>query len=288
MDPHHSREPSASSSARFPEAPAPWVLRGEGYWFITSLFGQSTPSITPVYYDPLEAQAAKHGSAPGAFKGGLSMAVVMRYKESPVGAYDELLIVPGAFTTPKFDKDTQNLTVARTYVSTLPSVYNGRRNWNVAKHLAKFEFKKGPNGAQEIRVYPLIPSSPGDDTTFSDKPCFAASATPSWLPILPYYDTGLSPFNLNLVQPPIEASPYAEIDGLVGSPHWTKLLPVYHGKVKTFTPRGLLDGNEYSDNVYFPKISPWSTGIYWPDCTLDFPVPRTLTEEEAPNLDKPL
>ncbi|KAG9053131.1 hypothetical protein FS842_008627 [Serendipita sp. 407] len=279
MDHDHNPSTTANPPSRFPEAPAPWILKGEAYWFITSVFGRSTPSITPSYFDLLEAQSAKLATEPGAFKGGVGMAVVMRYTESPVGAYDELLIVPGAFTSPKFDKDKENIRITRIYVSTLASLYNGRKNWNTAKHLAKFEFMKGPSGTV-IRVFPLVPLSPEDTTTFSDQPCFAASVTLSWMPAIPY-DTRITPFTLDIVQPPIEASPQAEINGLVGTDHWTKFLPVYKGKVKTFTSKGLLEGDEYGDDVYFPKFSPWRIGVHWPECLIDFPASKTLTEETS-------
>ena len=66
-------------------APAPWTLRGDAWWFILSVFGQSTDKIDASYHDPLEASAAKIAQEPGNFKGGIGLAVVVRYTDTPVG-----------------------------------------------------------------------------------------------------------------------------------------------------------------------------------------------------------
>jgi len=70
----------------------------------------------------------------GKFLGGLGMLQLIRYTESPVGPYDELLIVPGTFA---YEKETiegervkvekkRNLRITRIYVSQKATCWNGR------------------------------------------------------------------------------------------------------------------------------------------------------------------
>lgn len=207
--------------------------------------------------------------------------MVLRYTESPVGPYDELLIIPGAFDSPPFSDDKENPRVTRIYVSTLASVINGRKNWNTPKHLARFEFTEQKDGTRDVRVYPLTPSSPGDNETYSAKPCFAARITPSWFvpaPAIPFH-TKFLPFTVDLVQPPLEQSEHADKDGLVGTNVWQKMLPSFSGKIKLVRMVGLLEGEKYGDGVDFPNIRPWKTGIYWPDVTIEFPESQKWKDE---------
>ena len=101
------------------EVPSPWDLDGNAYWFLYTN-SASTP-LSEGHYDPHEKIAAD--GSEGVFKGGLASVLVYRYKNSPVGPYDELLIVPGKFTNPI--NGEEHLRISRIYVSTEASVYNG-------------------------------------------------------------------------------------------------------------------------------------------------------------------
>ena len=111
----------------------------------------------------------------------------------------------------------------------------GRRNWNVPKHLAKFTFTPSETvtGGTEIRIYAPTHIDGQQDTIFNVKPFFAALVQPSMLPIpaLPLNLT-YSPMSLVLVQPPLEQSDSVEKDGLVGTKRWCSILPNFEGKVK--------------------------------------------------------
>ena len=114
----------------------------------------------------------------------------------------------------------------------------GRRNWNVPKHLARFEFVPSPTNpkATEVRIYaPLNESTPGapsdDPIAFAERPFFAALLTPGSLPAIPY-NVKYSPFDLVLVQPPLEESPTAGLDGLVSASTWKSILPGFKGSIK--------------------------------------------------------
>jgi hypothetical protein len=61
--------------------------------------------------------------------GGLGMIQVIRYTESPVGPYDELVIVPGGFEWEDAKKiKKRNVRVTRIYVSQKETCWNGRKS----------------------------------------------------------------------------------------------------------------------------------------------------------------
>lgn len=85
-------------------------------------------------YSPLEAHSP---FSDGKFIGGLANVQVIRYTESPVGPYDELIVVPGKFEYHVDSKledgnlkqvTKQNLRVTRIYVSQEATCWNGRNS----------------------------------------------------------------------------------------------------------------------------------------------------------------
>lgn len=58
----------------------------------------------------------------------MTNAVFVRYEESPVGPYDELMISPDGFANP-YEKATTGR-ITNIYVSSRESVWNGRKNWS--------------------------------------------------------------------------------------------------------------------------------------------------------------
>lgn len=76
--------------------------------------------------------------------GGLQTVVLVRYDEAPGGPYDELILIPGAFTSPHTGK--KELRITNIYVSTNTSAFNGRRNWSAssAVRYRKRSYRPGP------------------------------------------------------------------------------------------------------------------------------------------------
>jgi hypothetical protein len=64
------------------------------------------------------------------WKGGLTSVVLVRYEDSPVGPYDELIMVADGFINP-YEKGTSGR-ITNIYVSTRQSVWNGRINWSIS------------------------------------------------------------------------------------------------------------------------------------------------------------
>lgn len=155
-------------------------------------------------YDPLEASAPGFADAKlaGEFRGGLGMIMVVRYLDTPTGPYDELLIIPGAFSVPGKPAKTTLKRISRIYVSQRDTCYNGRLNWNIPKHLARFVFSSPSSSNPQsltISVYP--PDSTGS------MPFFSATLTPfRWIPAIPF-STRYLPISTTLAQPPLPAAP---------------------------------------------------------------------------------
>ncbi|CAF1362267.1 unnamed protein product [Rotaria sp. Silwood1] len=105
------------------DAPAPWTLNGQ----VAYLFVHGSRSIQESFNenpDPIRSP----------FRGGIGGMLLVRYTDSPVGPYDELLFFPGCY---QFG-DTTYYRISQIYVSSMDSVINGRRNWSVPKKLARF------------------------------------------------------------------------------------------------------------------------------------------------------
>ena len=75
-------------------------------------------------YDSLTAGTLDQQS--NDFKGGIGMVQVIQYHDSPVGPYNELLIIPGNFKVPGGEaKGKRKLRISRIYVDSEVSCYNG-------------------------------------------------------------------------------------------------------------------------------------------------------------------
>jgi hypothetical protein len=118
--------------------PAPWKLKGTIYVFFFWTGKDAVEQNRDFMYSPLEAgsaYAAPEGSQP---LGGASTVQIIRYTESPVGPYDELILVPGfhEYTVDADGKKGQeprrikkrNARITRIYVSQKYTCWNGRKS----------------------------------------------------------------------------------------------------------------------------------------------------------------
>lgn len=262
-------------------APSPW-LDLPVQTFILPFWSSST--LLDDAYAPLEASSSfANPNSSGAFKGGLGMIQIVRYRDTPVGPYDELILVPGFFEAPERRKTMVRCT--RIYVSQKQTCWNGRFNWNIPKHLAQFTFRTGPKtGALNVEVY--APGVVAD--TAKVGPFFRASLTPTrWLPSFPF-STGISKYvgmNLDLGQPPLPAGRSTQgnelinVDGprqrrgseqllaenedadvLCGTKDWKYAAPLIWGKAKLCWAQ--MDESVGADQKgWWPAYRPWRTGL---------------------------
>jgi len=254
--------------------PPPWTCKFDTYWM---LFNHSS-TLPDHAYSPLE-QSSPPFSDPtlaGEFKGGSGMIQICRYKESPVGTYNELLVMPGFFDVPAHDGQPKRkyLRITRIYVDQKNTTYNGRRNWNIPKHLARFTFS---NLSNPPRIRCQVFSA---DPTIT-VPFFSATIQPfRWAPSF-RYSTRWSPYmglQVTLVQPPLPASGKEDEEELCGTDKWASFLPQLECKraqlawVETEQPDGEGD-EEVAAASCWPKIKPWKVGMCLEDSDFVCPAP---------------
>jgi hypothetical protein len=120
------------------------------------------------------------------------------------------MLIPGNFSVPnpslgppKIPKKA--LRIARIYVSQRTTTYNGRLNWNIPKHLARFSFSApvtprntAPPHNLTVKVF-----APGTEEGDGTPPFFACTLTPwKWVPAVPV-NMNWVPISMKHVQPPI-------------------------------------------------------------------------------------
>lgn len=156
-------------------APAPWSLKGE----VSYLFAHGQRSIQESFNENSEPIRSP-------YRGGMGGVMLVRYTASPVGPYDELILIPGYY---QFGQTTY-YRISQIYVSSLDSVINGRRNWNVPKKLARFCWN---DNNTSVKVF--LPESDEPFCTIRVRPrlyCFPVSSA-----VIP------TSFR-SLLQPPLE------------------------------------------------------------------------------------
>ncbi|OAG12102.1 uncharacterized protein CC84DRAFT_1134414 [Paraphaeosphaeria sporulosa] len=279
--------------------PAPWTLRAESYLLFLKL-----SSLPEGLYDPLKS--AWTDESLGSFTGGLGAIMIVRYTSTPVGPYDELMLIPGNFSVPRPSTGPPQipkkaLRIARIYVSQRATMYNGRLNWNIPKHLARFEFSapvtgEGASPPEKLTVKVFAPGTVEGDST---APFFACRLTPwRWVPPVPV-NMKYVPLKMVHVQPPIpepaghrravqaelddgvEIDPYDvsaknEVAVAAGTDRWCSF--DIGGKVVRARGcwvemlRSETRGEE--EGMHFPQeLKPWSVGGWMEDAILDIGKP---------------
>ncbi|KAM0562427.1 hypothetical protein ACHAPJ_002117 [Fusarium lateritium] len=257
------------ADSNIPSVPPPWTLKGDVYAFIfwtpRSQARDGLPSLT---YSPLEAQSS-YASSQKAL-GGLSMFQLIRYTESPVGPYDELILAPGSFEYEKEDK-------------------SGRRvkDWNVPKHLARFTWTDNSNGSTTVKVYPhdtVATDSVGSESASPDSiPFFQATFKPvPYTPSFPFSTSWMNHFGFNttLVLPPLPEGSGSQGE-LPGTDRWCSVVPQqYSSKCKL----GWFNVEQHRDDEgnltgsfenFWPGWSKWQIGFKMEDSVIGFDHPET-------------
>ncbi|KAH9818014.1 hypothetical protein DFH28DRAFT_1123950 [Melampsora americana] len=281
----------------FQIAPPGWRLLGEAWWLLLSVIGKPEDNFTPdlsrinaqpgeyqfspSHFDPIDQASRDFANTPGVFRGGTGTVQIIRYHSSPVGPYDELMIVPGNFNVPDELGGGCMSQITRIYVSSLQSVLNGRTHWNVPKNLAHFEFISVPSGSVTIKVYALESytfDSPKKGADVCFKPTFAS---------VPFFSTtfrSFGPENLRvpirtsylpvcttIVQPPLQqGDPQL---GCVGTSTWKKFEVDVSGRIGLRKAEGsLLSSNgfkRFADGEHFPDFKPYQIGFHWKDVKIN-------------------
>ncbi|KAM7183559.1 hypothetical protein V8F33_013504 [Rhypophila sp. PSN 637] len=215
-------------------APAPWKTKATAYMIPVWTSSSTASNLPSMAYSPLEAASPFASSAYGKAQRSMGMIQLVRYHETPAGPYDEMVLVPGLFSYPveRTDKNGNSVKgtktarrITRIYVSQKHTAWNGRRNWNIPKHLARFDWaENSPSpGLTTVKVYPhdtSIPYNPSEDTP-STEPFFTCTLqSVKYVPSFPFRSSWLryTGFDMNLVQPPVpDASGKTKFGELAGS-----------------------------------------------------------------------
>jgi len=267
----------------FDTALPPWTLEAEAWWILPSIPMPWQAKVLPKgAIDPLEE--VRYRDSQATYNGGMGTIQLIRYHSSPVGPYDELLYIPGNMSYKVGSTTVSGLSVTRIYVSTVASIVNGRRNWNIPKHLARFDFvpedPTDPLSPVVASVYPSLSNS--TTTEFTPDPVFKSRLVASRrIPTFPL-NLGIIPraiLDLRLLQAPLVASTQ-EGSPVVGTERWCGITPSFSGDVRVLYPEPGLHGGKFGDGVGFPDASAMSVGLWWPKVKILFSEPEIVDGDE--------
>ncbi|KAF2104078.1 hypothetical protein NA57DRAFT_70289 [Rhizodiscina lignyota] len=267
---------SESPPSGIKSAPGPWLnLPVTTYMF--SFW--SSPPLLDHAYAPLEAASScADPKESGAFRGGVSLIEIVRYHDTPVGPYDELAIVPGSFDVTVLESKGKKMKQMPRHNDTC---WNGRHNWNIPKHLAKFSYSTDPKTSTlSVKV-----SAPDADA----KPFFSVDLSMvRYLPSFPFSTNIAKYFGVEMcmAQPPLPSgvkSPKLlrsdeDPTPLCGTSEWRFAIPEVWGKASLCwvnqtvpskqTPNSAgqtSDGAEANEtDRLLPQTDSENSGVGWP------------------------
>lgn len=168
-------------------------------------------------------------------------------------------------------------------------------DWNIPKHLAKFDFKPLPNNGVAISISPLVPGTPGAEWAASKTPFFSATYQPiNYLPAFPCSTSlfGYIGIDMTLVQPPVPEGKESSQGELCGTKEWCAVVPYeYSPKTSlgwwdmkkggaTETDPLLVVSNDESGaeasgyENWWPGLGRWQIGMMMENATIEFPEGR--------------
>ncbi|KAL0940467.1 uncharacterized protein CTRU02_203230 [Colletotrichum truncatum] len=258
--------------------PPPWDLKGTSYLFMFWIPSSQAKSLpTDIAFSPLEAQSSFASAAnSGSPQGGIATIQIHRYESSPAGPYDEFILSTGMYTYPveenEMRKEKKNMRITRIYVSQKTACWNGRKDWNTPKHLARFEFNELPGGATEIKIFPHDTTGDQREAAADIKPFFSTIYSPiRYMPSFPLTTSlvKLLGIDFTVVQPPVPAAEGSQGE-LVGSDRWCSFYPTLSSSQ---TEAGWFDmsqkGNTGEEN-FWPGLGRWRLGMRMKNAEISF------------------
>ena len=146
-----SKPPPSSSPKHSPPAdvphiiPGPWLFQSKVYLFAKVLSpgdNREDPvlqGLPPGSYNPSETvhpSALAPVNDASQWKGGLSYFALVRYEDTPVGPYDELIALSDGWANPY--EDFTSMRITNIYVDSRKSLLNGRHNWSMYHFFLNF------------------------------------------------------------------------------------------------------------------------------------------------------
>ncbi|KAI0317308.1 hypothetical protein OF83DRAFT_1058882 [Amylostereum chailletii] len=278
--------------------PPPWSLHAKSWIFSFKCTPSFLADDTSESANPNNTPAILQGLPPGSYppleilhpyalapvkgkpqcKRNTASCCLLRYSDSPVGPYDEFIMLAGGFSNPLTKEVTRRITTI--YVSSPASVWNGRKNWNIPKNVARFEWRSTGSNTTTVKIYhPEGVSAPLSTT----KPFFTAVLSDSRLPSVSVPHRLLRGRS-RMIQPPLlparHTNDYSSVEigtddsDNGGAAPWLSVAPVYKGRwgVSYIHPlpkdQGGLEG--YGDGIGYPEMNPISRGMSF-EGVIDFP-----------------
>ncbi|RDA88717.1 hypothetical protein CP532_4065 [Ophiocordyceps camponoti-leonardi (nom. inval.)] len=257
--------------------PPPWHVTGDVYclsFWSSSSAARNLPAEH--VFSPLEASDPNFANPPGSRPaGGLGMIQIIRYHDSPVGPYDEMLVVPGSFDWVRRRPDGKeelgrNPRISRIYVSQRQTCHNGRINWGCPKHLARFEWSEDDaaandenSGAMTVKVFPHDTTGDRSEASPSPVPFFQASFKPvSYAPRFPFATRwlGLLGFNTTIVMPPLPRGAGSQGE-LPGTDRWCSFLPNQYSRSTRVGWFDLAQPENAPYDNFWPGLGRWQLGF---------------------------
>ncbi|KYK58079.1 hypothetical protein DCS_05092 [Drechmeria coniospora] len=273
--------------------PPPWTLIGDVYCISFWTSAAAAEKLPGHAYSPLEAGTDFADPRGGKPVGGLGMIQIIRFRESPVGPYDEMLIVPGSFDWSRDGPEGhpvvgRNPRITRVYVSQKHTCYNGRIHWNCPKHLARFDWDTGPNDSVRVKVYPHDTAGDLTESAPSTAPFFQTSFTPmSYLPPFPFATRWANylGFQTTLTMPPLPPGQGSQGE-LPGTDRWCTVVPKqYSPQTRTgWFDMSMRDADEKLMGEYenfWPGLGRWQLGVKMENARLRFDDPLETWQAKA-------
>ncbi|KAJ3958389.1 hypothetical protein N0V92_005031 [Colletotrichum tropicale] len=258
--------------------PPPWDLKGTSYFFMFWIPSSQAKELpTDIAFSPLEAQSSfARSSDSGSPQGGIGTIQIHRYASSPVGPYDEFILSTGEYSYQVEEhgkrKEKRNMRITRIYVSQKTTCWNGRKDWSIPKHLARFEFDELAGGGTEIKIFPHDTTGDVAEAVADKKSFFRTVYKPvNYLPSFPL-TTSLVKFlgvDLTLVQPPLPEGNGNQGE-LVGTDRWCKFFPTISSsktEVGWFDMRQEEDAKEAN---FWPGLGRWRLGMMMKNSDISF------------------
>jgi hypothetical protein len=157
-----------------------------------------------------------------------------------------------------------------------------KKDWNIPKHLAQFNWTDGEDGSTLVSIYPFDTDNQPEEDGPSPLPFFSMSFTPD-LPAIPL------PLNTNILTY-LGIYPWLGQAPLPGTTHWAETLL---GTTSNYTQTGIIImdqgagdntgsgynsvGDEFYPN-FWPLLPRLNTGVKLTQVVVSFPVPEIWNE----------
>jgi hypothetical protein len=152
----------------------------------------------------------------------------------------------------------------------------GKSDWNIPKHLARFDWEELPDKSLTVRVYPHDTSGDKTEATASSTPFFQATMKPvPFVPSIPFSSEWLSFVGMNLhsVHPPLPEGRGSQGE-LPGTSSWCVFTPTFSGKALSLVTVDMAQFRDDDELVarrnknFWPGLSRWRVGILMENATL--------------------